>query len=207
MGLGTTEKIAIGEALASALSTAFSRIRSAGTSECAIVFDPQWRPTMDIVELVAAELNDCADVQSLTLVHPSSAMTFIASAIGLRAAAVQVATKRSVYDEVEDENVDATASKTMFVMAPGERVEHFVRRSVREAHSRAVRRFALLFDASCTPSIEIADLLAVELMQSGGVREIGLIHPRSSLDTLVATLRLRVPTVRVAYASATAPPR
>jgi hypothetical protein len=92
----------------------------------------------------------------------------------------------------------------MFVMERAERVEHFVRRGVREAQSRSVRRFALIFDATCVPTMEIADVLAEELLRSGGVREIGLIHPNASLETLVAALRLRLPAVRIAYANATA---
>jgi hypothetical protein len=201
MDLGTVERVAANEPLAAALAAAFSRLRSAGTSNCAVVFHPEWRPTMDVVDLIAHELSETEDISNLTLVHPSSAMTFIASALGLRAPAVQIAAQRSIYDELEDENADATASKTMFVMAPTERVEHFVRRAVREAQSRSVRRFALIFDAACVPTMEIANVLAEELLRSGSVREIGLIHPKAPLDTLVATLRLRLPTVRIAYAT------
>lgn len=166
-----------------------------------MVFDPDWRPTMDVVDFIANELEECEDVANLTLVHPSSAMTFIASAVALRAPAVQVSAQRSVYDEAEDTAADATASKTMFVMGPGERVEHFLRRGVREAQSRAVRRFALIFDASCVPTMLIADVLAEELVRSGSVREIGLIHPKASLETVVAALRLQLPSVRVASAT------
>lgn len=207
MDLGTVEHVATTVPLADALSAAFSRLRSAGTSAVAVVFDPHWQPTMDVVDLISTQLEDCEDVTSLTLVHPSSAMTFIASALGLRAPTVTVSARRSVYDELEDAGADATASKTMFVQAPAERVEHFVRRAVREAHTRAVRRFALIFDAACVPNMQIADLLAEELVRSGGVRELGLIHPKASLETVVAALRLRLPAVRVAYASATNPVR
>ena len=204
MELGTIEQVAPSAPLAAALSDVFARLRSAGTSSGAVVFDPEWRPTMDVVDLIANELQDPGDLTKLTLVHPSSAMTFIASALGLRAPEVQVSARRSVYDELEDQNADATASKTMFVMAPGERVEHFVRRAVREAQSRSVRRFALIFDAAYVPNMAIADVLSEELLRSGGVREIGLIHPKASLETVVAALRLRLPAIRVASASASA---
>jgi hypothetical protein len=204
MDLGTVERVATNEPLARALAAAFSRLRNSGAPRCALAFDPEWRPTMDVVELAANELSECLDIETLVLVHPSSAMTFIASALGLRVPTVTVSAQRSVYDELEDQDTDATASKTMFVMKRDEHIDHFVRRSVRAAQARALRRFALLFDGKCVPTMEIADVLAEELLRSGGVREIGLIHPSASLETLVAALRLRIPTVRIAYASATA---
>jgi hypothetical protein len=203
MDLGTVERVATNEPLAAALSTAFSRLRGAATSRCALAFDPKWQPTMDVVDLITNELTESEDITNLILVHPSSAMTFIASALGLRTPAVQITAQRSIYDELEDDSADATASKTMFVMAPTERVEHFVRRAVREAQDRAVRRFALIFDASAVPSMDVADALAQELLRSGTVREIGLIHPKASLETLVAALRLRLPSIRIAHANAT----
>jgi hypothetical protein len=202
MTLGNVEQVSVDEPLARALATAFERLRSSDASRCALVFDARWQPTMDVVDLIAAELTDCYEISVLTLVHPSSAMTFIASALGVRAPAVQVTAVRSVFDETEDSNADATASKTLFVMEPTELVHHFVRRAVREAQKRAVRRFALFFHASVEPTMDIADVLSEELLRSGAVREVGLIHPTASLETLVATLRLRVPAIRVAYASA-----
>lgn len=202
MDLGTVEKVSSKVPLAAALAEAFARLRSAATSRCAVVFDHEWQPTMEVVDLIASELSETDDIATLTLVHPSSAMTFIASALGLKTRAVTITSQRSVYDELEDDSADATASKTMFVMDREERVDHFLRRAVREAQSRSVRRFALLFDAACVPSMLIADVLAQEL-QRGAVREIGLIHPKASLDTVVAALRLRLPAVRIAYANAT----
>lgn len=207
MTLGSVEHVSVNEPLPKALAVAFERLRSADASKCALVFDTSWPPTMDVVDLIAAELRASDEISSLTLVHPSSAMTFIASALGVRAPAVQVTAMRSVFDEAEDSNADATASKTLFMMEPAESVHHFVRRAVREAQKRAVRRFALFFHASVEPTMQIADVLAEELLRSGAVREIGLIHPTASLETLVAALRLRVPAIRVAYASEKAKPR
>jgi hypothetical protein len=206
MGFGAVENISAGEPLDAALSRAFARLRAAGTSGCAVVFDAEWRPTMDIVELVSQELAEAEDIQTLALVHPSAAMTFIASAIGVRVPNVQISAQRSLHDEIEDENTDATASKTVFVMERGEHAEAFVRRAIGEARTRVARRFALVFDAGCTPSIDLADVLAEELMRSS-VKEIGLVHPRAPLETIVASLRLRLPHVRVAFASGTAQPR
>jgi hypothetical protein len=117
----------------------------------------------------------------------------------VRVPTVQITVQRSLHDEIEDEQTDATASKTMFVMERGELPEAFVRRAVAEARARVARRFALLFDANCSPSIELAEVLAEELTGST-VKEIGLIHPRAPLETLVALLRLRLPTIRVASA-------
>jgi hypothetical protein len=199
MGFGCVEKVAANESLAVGMSRAFDRVRAAGSSSVAIVFDVDWRPTMDLVDLVSQELAESEDVQALALVHPSAAMTFIASAIAVRVPTVQITVQRSLHDEIEDEQTDATASKTMFVMERGELPEAFVRRAVAEARARVARRFALLFDANCSPSIELAEVLAEELTGST-VKEIGLIHPRAPLETLVALLRLRLPTIRVASA-------
>jgi hypothetical protein len=199
MGFGCVEKVAANESLAIGMSRAFDRVRAAGSSSVAIVFDVDWRPTMDLVDLVSQELAESEDVQALALVHPSAAMTFIASAIAVRVPTVQITVQRSLHDEIEDEQTDATASKTMFVMERGELPEAFVRRAVAEARARVARRFALLFDANCSPSIELAEVLAEELTGST-VKEIGLIHPRAPLETLVALLRLRLPTIRVASA-------
>ena len=199
MGFGCVENLAANESLAVGISRAFDRVRAAGTSSVAIVFDVDWRPTMDLVDLVSQELAESEDVQALALVHPSAAMTFIASAIAVRVPTVQVTAQRSLHDEIEDEQTDATASKTIFVMERGEAPEAFVRRAVAEARTRVARRFALLFDANCSPSIELAEVLAEELTGSN-VKEIGLIHPRAPLETLVAMLRLRLPSIRVASA-------
>jgi hypothetical protein len=203
MNLGCVERVSAKEPLSVALSDAFASFRDAGLAQCALAFDPDWRPTMDLVDLVASELADgCEDISQLTLIHPSSAMTFIASALGLRAPSVHIVAQRSVYDEQEDLSADATASKTMFVMGRDEGIELFLRRAVREAQARSVRRFALILDGSYVPTLDAVDVLAEELMLGGGVQEIGLIHPTASLDTLVAGLHLRLPTLRVAHSSA-----
>jgi hypothetical protein len=204
MSLGTVEHVSPDVPLAQAVEAAFERVRSSDATRCALQFDPNWHPTMDLVEVLARSIADSADIEVVTLVHPSAAMTFIASAIAARVNGVEVRAQRSIYDEPEDMKSDATASKTMFVMTPTESIEGFVRRSVAEAQKRVVRRFALLFDGTSVPSMDLAGLLAEELLQSG-VQEIGLVHPTAPLEAVVATLRLRLPNVRVAYASQTKP--
>lgn len=197
MSLGKVERVDNESTLDEGIGAAFDRLGSSGATRCAIVFDVRWQPTMDVVDLVARRLDEAAQIEVLTLVHPSAAMGFIASALGLRVSRVQVHARGSVHAEpVEDENADLTASRTMFVMQPGERLESFVRSSVRSAGERVLRRFALLFDARAPVSMELADLLVEELMESG-VRELGLVHPTQPLDTVVAALRLRLPAVRV----------
>jgi len=200
MGLGNVENVDPNVPLAKAVETAFERVRAADASQCALLFDNRWVPTTDLVDIVASQLEESPDVQTLTLVHPSAAMTFIASAIGSRSRDVEVRAWRSVYDEPDDEVTDATASKTMFAMHDGEALPAFVRRAVGEARSRIVRRFALVFHAKSVPSMALADLLAEELFQTG-VKEVGLVHPTAPLDTVVAALRLRLPGVRVSFAS------
>lgn len=205
MSLGTIEHVEMGATLEDAIGAAFERLRSAGTSQCALVFDVEWPPTMDLVDLVARHLADSDDIETLTLVHPSAAMGFVASAVGLRVGSVDVRAQRSVYDEPdEDDFTDATASRTVFVMGPEERLGAFVGRAVGEARARAVKRFALVFDPKVPASMELSDVLVEELMQSG-VREVGLVHPAASLETVVAALRLRLPNVRVAFATRTNP--
>ena len=199
MSLGTVEPVNPNLPLANAVEIAFDRIRSSDATRCALQFDPSWHPTMDIVDIVVAAIGGSADIETVILVHPSAAMTFIASAIAARVNPVEVRAQRSVYDVVEDMKADATASKTMFMMTSTESIEGFVRRSVAEAQKRVVRRFALIFDAQSAPSMNLAALLAEELMHSG-VQEIGLVHPTASLEPLVATLRLRLPNIRVAAA-------
>ncbi len=200
MGLGAVEQVSLDAPLASAIETAFDRIRSADANRCALVFDASWQPTMDLVDLVTKSIAESEELRVVTLVHPSAAMAFIASAIASGVRSVEVCAQRSVYDEPEDEDTDATASKTLFVMAPTESIEGFVRRSVTEARLRVVRRFALLFDAKSVPTMNLAGVLAEELLQSG-VEEIGLIHPGAPLEAVVASVRLRLPGVRVAYAT------
>jgi hypothetical protein len=199
MTLGEIERIRA-SAVEQALHDAFERLRDTGASRAALLFDLEWMPTMDIVGVVADELERCDDLSTLTLIHPSAAMTFIASAIGLRAERVEIRTQRSVHDDgEEEEDTDATASRTMFVMRPDDRAEDFARRSVVEAKNRLVRRFALVFDPKREPPLELADILAEELLHSS-VKEVGLVHPSPALDTVVAALRLRLPQVKIAVA-------
>lgn len=200
MSVGAIETIKTNVPLEKTISIAFDRIRDAGIDRAALLFDLDWTPTMDVVSLIAFELERCDDLTSLTLIHPSAAMTFIASAIGLRIDRVQIRAQRSIHDDgEEEEDTDATASRTMFVMKQDENVEAFVRKSVAEAKRRIVRRFALVFDPRSVPPIELADVLAEELLHAG-VKEVGLVHPGSALDTVVAALRLRVPEVKIAVA-------
>jgi hypothetical protein len=203
--LGTVEIVALDQPLASAIEQAFERLRSAGSTRGALVFHTSWHPTMDVVELVAAQLTLEDDVKTLTLVHPSAAMGVIASAIASRVqelggGGIVVESKRSIYDDPEDEHTDATGSNTFFRMDPGESESAFVRRAVREARARAVRRVALILDRNAQPTMKLADILVEELLQSG-VREVGLIHATAPLDAIASSVRLRLPAVRIALAS------
>jgi hypothetical protein len=200
MGLGTVVIVPPQEPLERALAAAFERFHSAEARAVALVFALGWRPTMDIVDIVLDHLARSGDIEVLTLVHPSAAMTFIASTIELRARGVSVRAQRSIHeDEDEDEHTEVTASRATFVMKPGQRFEAFVRQSVEEARARVVRRFALVFDASAPLPPHLTDVLAEELLHAG-VREVGLVHPSASLETVAAALRLRLPSVRIALA-------
>jgi hypothetical protein len=186
--------------LAPAIADAFARLRESRQTETALVFDMSWHPTMDVVELIARELVASGGIQLLTLIHPSAAMSVIAAAIATRVESVSVTSKRSMYDEDEIEDIDPTESKTLFSMDPGESLNGFVRRSVREARNRAVVRVALVFHKSSQPTMALADTLVEELVQSG-VRELGLIHATTSLDAIAASVRLRLANVRIALGS------
>jgi hypothetical protein len=205
MGLGFVTNVDADRDLREAVRLAFDRIRASARRSAALVFETRWQPTMDLVDIAEDCLVDSDYLEQLTLVHPSAAMSFIASMIGSRVETVSISAQRSIYDEPEVEDTDATASKTMFTMARGEPIEAFVSRSVATARQRVLRRFALLFEKSSQPDISLAALLAEELLHSG-VKEIGLIHPSASLDAMVAALRLRLPGVSVAYASKPASP-
>lgn len=200
MGLGIVATVDTGQSLGEAVRRAFARLRDASAKSGALVFEARWQPTMDLVDIVEDCLVDADELERLTLVHPSAAMSFIASTIGSRIRTVQISARRSIYDEPEVEDTDATASKTMFTMVPGEPIEAFVLRSVETARARVLRRFALIFDKGSEPDMTLAAILAEELLHSG-VKEIGLIHPTLPLDALVAALRLRLPGVSVAHAS------
>ena len=194
------EPVSIREGVEAGLAQAFERLRDSAASAGALLFPIDWSPTMDIVLPIADELDRCEDLTALTLIHPSAAMNFIASAIGLRVDRVVVRTQRSVHDDGEEqEDTDATASRTMFVMRHDDRVDAFVRKSVIEAKRRLVRRFAIVFDANKELTLDLADILAEELLDSG-IKEVGLVHPGGVLDTIVAALRLRVPHVKIAVA-------
>jgi hypothetical protein len=111
-----------------------------------------------------------------------------------------VLTKRSIYDEPEDEETDATESNLSFQMEPTDTLDRFVRTSIREAHARSAHRFALVFDADSIPTLSLADTLVEELL-STDTREMGLIHPTASLDDIGASVRLRLANIRIAVAN------
>src|SRR6185369_7773476 len=127
---------------------AFRLLREEGEPDAVLVFDVSWQPTMEVVDLVVLALGISPTIQTLTLIHPSAAMNVIAAAIGAKSRTAFVTSKRSMYDDPEDEERDATESNTVFRMSPDETLDLFVRRSVAEARTRAVSRFALVFDAS-----------------------------------------------------------
>lgn len=200
MSLGALETIGTHRSLEKEIAAAFERLRDAGASRAALLFDVQWAPTMEVVAIIADEIERTDDLSALTLVHPSAAMTFIATAIGSRSDRVEVRAQRSVHDDGEEqEDTDATASRTMFVMRPDEPAEAFVRNSVVEAKKRLVRRFALVLDPKRDVPLAIADVLAEELLDTT-IKEVGLVHSSETLDTVVAALRLRIPNVKIALA-------
>lgn len=188
------------EPLASVVHSAFEKLRASAAKSVGLDFDMLWRPTMDAVDIIARELADPGAITELTLIHPSSAMSVIAAALSTRVNGVTITAKRSIYDEPEDEDVDATESNTLFSMGASESLEAFVRRSVRAVRARSAHRFALAFDKDCRPTLEVADTLVEELLQSD-VRELGLIHPTIVLDAIAASIRLRLPNLRVAIGS------
>jgi len=196
-GLGAVERVRSDHPLDTAIAEAFERVRDVDASACALVFDVAWQPTMDVVELVVRELETSPEVRTLTLIHPSAAMAFIATAVAA-AASAEIRSQRSVHDEPELPHTDATASKTVFLMRADEALDAFVRRAVGEVRKRVSRRFALVFDAKSMPTLDLAGTLAEELLQCR-VEEVGLIHPTQPLDAVVAALRLQLPGVRVAH--------
>lgn len=206
--LATIEIVDGGQPLNKALAAAFAKIRTSGASQVSLLFDLGWRPTMDAVELVAREVAASKGITTLVLVHPSASMSFLASAIAMRVRPVEVRARRSMYDDEDEdeENTDATTSRTLFMMKKGDVLEDFVRRSVSEARSRIVRRFALVFEETTTPpTMDLTDYLAEELLNAG-VEEVGLIHSNADLETVAAALRLRLPAVRISFAKKS-PPR
>lgn len=188
-----------GDPLDQAIARALAEIEDATAAR--FVFDLDWTPTMELVEILARELPEANSLRSLSLVHSSAAMTFIASAVAARCPEVDVHARRSLWDDGdEDETLDATASKAIFVMAPGERHDAFVRRAVSEARSHVNRRFALVFDQSRPLPPDLADVLFEELLHSG-VKEVGLIYKGEDLTGVADSLRLRLPEIQVALAS------
>jgi hypothetical protein len=195
------ERIGADEPLELAVSRSFEHFRDAEASNAALMFDVGWVPTTDLVEMLAKEIAETDGLQSLTLIHPSAAMTFIASVVSSRCAGIKVDARRSLYDDGEDdEGTDATASKTLFMMAPHERHEAFVRRAVMEARTRIDRKFALMFDNSKPLPRDLADILFEELLHSGA-KEVGLVYAGDGLDVIAASLRLRLPSVVIALAT------
>ena len=195
------ERIAADEPLALAVGRSFEQFRDIEAASAALLFDVGWVPTTDLVEILAKEIAETEFLQSLTLIHPSSAMTFIAGAVSARCANVTVDARRSLYDDGEDEEgTDATASKTMFMMARNERHDAFVRRAVAEARTRVDRRFALIFDNAKPLPADLADVLFEELLHSGA-KEVGLVYAGEGLDVVAASLRLRLPNIVIALAT------
>ncbi len=181
--------------LAEAIAKAFEGC--ANDTNIILLFENTWHPTMAVAEHIGEAMARLAAVETLTLVHPSAAMSVIAGAVSSRFPNVIVKSQRSLYDDPEDEATDVTASKTVFAMGPNEMMDAFVRRSVGEARTRSARRLALVFSPHCRPTLAVADVLVEELVRSG-VEEIGLIHPTTRLDAIAASLRLQLPNVRVA---------
>lgn len=200
MAREVTEFVSPNLPLPEAIAEALAKVSPDSDASVALVFDLNWIPTMDVVDHIARELLHLDALERLTLIHPSSAMAVIAVAVATRVPSVQVDARRSVYDEAEDEHTDATASHTFFRMRSGEPIDGFVRRSVNEARTRAVRRFALVFDKDSRPNLTLADVLVEELVQSR-VQEVGLIHPTIPLDSVAASLRLRLANIRIALST------
>jgi hypothetical protein len=200
MARDRVENVSATGPLSEALAELFRRLAMADDESVTLVFDVAWEPTMDVVGPLERGIEELPALETLTLVHPSAAMTVIASAVASRTDTVCVRTKRSLYDDPEDDEVDATQSNTWFGMQANEPLEAFVRKSVAEAHARAVRRFALVFTPESRPTLALADVLVEELVQSG-VKEIGLIHPSVRLDVIAASVRLRLASVKIAVAT------
>src|SRR4051812_6147835 len=63
MSPGTVELVEMDVPVELAITRAFDRLREAGSSEVALAFDASWHPTMDIVDLIADELNSPNDIE------------------------------------------------------------------------------------------------------------------------------------------------
>jgi hypothetical protein len=192
------ELISSRDPLPAAVDVACRRLRATSVTRATLLFDIAWNPTMEVVPLIEAGLRGLS-ISELTLIHPSAAMAVIATALSARVPSLTVLTKRSIYDEPEDEETDATESNLSFQMERGDTLERFVRTSIREAHARAAHRFALVFHEDSVPSMSVADTLVEELLPTD-TRELGLIHPNASLDAIGASVRLRLANIKIAIA-------
>jgi hypothetical protein len=182
------------------VATAFSEIRTQARPEATLVFDLGWQPTIELVEVVAAEIEKTPFLRELFLVHSSAAMAVIAGAIDARCIATSVVAKRSLFDDPDDEFVEPTELKTVFQMRPEETIEGFVRAALKQVRVQAIHRFALVFDTQTEPTLAIADVLVEELIDSK-VNEIGLVHGTADLGPIASSIRLRLGGVTVGIGS------
>jgi hypothetical protein len=186
--------------LSDEVGTAFGEIRTQGRPEATLVFDLGWQPTIELVDVVAREVESTPFLRELFLVHSSAAMGVIAGALDARCIATSVVAKRSLFDDPDDEFVEPTELKTVFQMTPKETIEAFVRAALAQVRSQGIHRFALVFDAQSQPTLAIADVLVEELIDTK-VTEIGLVHGSTDLGAIASSIRLRLRGVTVGTGS------
>ncbi len=81
---------AAGDTTEVAVRRAFASFRTNKKSVCVIVLPTEERPARTLVDQIVRELEASPTVKFLTIVHPSPAVGFLTSSIGLKVPMVQV---------------------------------------------------------------------------------------------------------------------
>jgi hypothetical protein len=185
-----------GYSLPSAIGRAFDTL---GLSAQGILVLPHhWRPTVEIVPLIVDAITEKTPaLNALVLVHPSAAMSFIASSVSIKLPHVAVRSAPAIEDAF-----DAGPSPVPVVtMRARETIEGFIRRGTAELRDRAVRRGVLVLADSANVGTALGDVLVEELLQNATLRAIGLVHPTANLEVPAASVRLRLPRAKIVTAT------
>jgi hypothetical protein len=183
-----------GSSLGSAVGRAFATL---GDGPRAILVIPHlWRPTVEIVPLIVEAAANRPALRVLVLVHPSAAMSFIASSVSIKLPKVTVRSAPAIEDAFDE----GPSPLPIVSMTDREAVEGFIRRGTAELRDRSVRRGVLVLAAAANVGPSLGDVLVEELLQNATLRAIALVHPTANLDVPAASVRLRLPRARIVTA-------
>jgi hypothetical protein len=187
----------LGQAVAAAFAELGHDVRTA-----VFVFPAGCRPEASLVGLLASAASRCAALEAIVLVHPSAAMGFVASSLGLRLPALEVRRVRTTSELAATQSYGlAVPPRTVVVhMGVDEDADAFVRRAFQTLRERAARRGVIVFAHEAVLDGIVTEEIGRELAESASVHRLALVHPTAALDHSAAAIAIRQPRVHVVTA-------